>query len=397
MTSTHANSAVSALSATSFQADAGKVPKAPKTEAGANRGLLQKMLSNVMDEEDEVDADDEDADSGERDGQLGMSLRSVTSHPQPRGKVPTITSPPTGRPGSRGGPGAVRRMSLESQGRPLSRGERSTPSSSRVTVTTGAPRPALATYVSQPRPGSRGGSMPTAEVITSPGRKPAVGTQPKSKSAAMPKAAGYAGLHQARVSPSSAASAAKSLVPAAKPRCGPSAFDLVKKLKQAEDPEEDEGNFIMPPGRRFAAQVPKTVEPTQVTTTYPQVYGRVEETVMSPYKGGPVYLWLRSSIVWLRRFPGRHWMRWIERNSDYQKMCLMGMPEFHIDPTKNRWRYYIDTSYYGGMLDKSHEDFYRYILLYPAIAFFLHCTWCRIKDNDKDNFLAKWRVPAEEA
>jgi len=64
----------------------------------------------------------------------------------------------------------------------------------------------------------------------------------------MPKAAGYAGLHQARVSPSSAASAAKSLVPAAKPRCGPSAFDLVKKLKQAEDPEEDEGNFIMPPG-----------------------------------------------------------------------------------------------------------------------------------------------------
>lgn len=121
--------------------------------------------------------------------------------------------------------------------------------------------------------------------------------------------------------------------------------------------------------------------PAQVTTTYPQVYGRVEETVMSPYKGGPVYLWLRSSIVWLRRFPGRHWMRWIERNSDYQKMCLMGMPEFHIDPTKNRWRYYIDTSYYGGMLDKSHEDFYRYILLYPAIAFFLHCTWCRIKDG----------------
>lgn len=60
-------------------------------------------------------------------------------------------------------------------------------------------------------------------------------------------------------------------------------------------------------------------------------------------------------------------------------------------------RYYIDTSYYGGMLDKSHEDFYRYIMLYPAIAFFFHCIWCRIKDNDKDNFLAKWRVPAEEA
>ncbi|CAK9006192.1 unnamed protein product [Durusdinium trenchii] len=148
---------------------------------------------------------------------------------------------------------------------------------------------------------------------------------------------------------------------------------------------------------RFAAQVPKTVEPSGVTPTYPAVYGRCEETVMSPYKGGPVYLWLRSSIVWLRRFPGRHWIRWLYFNWDYQKMCLIGMPEMHIDPTKNRWRYYIDTSYYGGMLDKSHEDFNRYIMLYPAIAFFLHCTWCRIKDNDKDNFLAKWRVPAEEA
>ncbi|CAE8680459.1 unnamed protein product [Polarella glacialis] len=148
--------------------------------------------------------------------------------------------------------------------------------------------------------------------------------------------------------------------------------------------------------RFFAAAVPKTVD--EVTAqTYPQVYGRCEETVMSPYKGGPVYLWLRSSILWLRRVPGRHWIRWIERNWDYQKMCLVGMPEMHIDPTKNRWRYMIDTSYYGGMLDKSHEDFYRYIMMYPALAFFFHCTWCRIKDNDKDNFLAKWRVPAEEA
>ena len=38
------------------------------------------------------------------------------------------------------------------------------------------------------------------------------------------------GLHQARVSPQSPA---KSLVPAVKPRCGPSAFDLVKKLNEA--------------------------------------------------------------------------------------------------------------------------------------------------------------------
>mmetsp|Transcript_50242 Transcript_50242/g.78538 ORF Transcript_50242/g.78538 Transcript_50242/m.78538 type:complete len:165 (-) Transcript_50242:83-577(-) len=128
---------------------------------------------------------------------------------------------------------------------------------------------------------------------------------------------------------------------------------------------------------------------------YPQTYGTVEETVMSPYKGGPVYLWLRSSYIWFRRSPGRHWMRWLERNWDFQKMCMMGVPEHHIDPTKNRWRYYVDTSYYGGMLDKSHEDFYRYILLYPAIAGYIFMMWIRIKDNDKDNFLAKWRVPDE--
>merc|ERR1719168_570717 len=60
----------------------------------------------------------------------------------------------------------------------------------------------------------------------------------------------------------------------------------------------------------------------------------------------------------------------MERNFDFQKMAMMGIPEMHIDPTKNRWRYYVDTSYYGGMLDKSHEDFYRYVMLYPALAYF---------------------------
>merc|ERR1712187_170272 len=129
--------------------------------------------------------------------------------------------------------------------------------------------------------------------------------------------------------------------------------------------------------------------------SYPQRYGTVEETVMSPYKGGPVYLWLRSSYIWYRRSPGRHLSRWLERNWDFQKMCMLGVPEHHIDPTKNRWRYYVDTSYYGGMLDKAHEEFYRFIMMYPALAGFFFILYVRIKDNDKDNFLAKWRVPAE--
>merc|ERR1719424_1927049 len=129
---------------------------------------------------------------------------------------------------------------------------------------------------------------------------------------------------------------------------------------------------------------------------YPQVYGTLEETVMSPYKGGPVYLWLRSSIIWARRSPGRHWMRWLDRNWDFQKMCMLGVPEHHIDPTKNRWRYFVDTSYYGGMLDKSHEDFYRFILMYPGLAMLCFAIYCRWKDNDKDNFLAKWRTRMSE-
>eukprot|EP00928_Gymnodinium_smaydae_P019972 TRINITY_DN176_c0_g7_i1.p1 TRINITY_DN176_c0_g7~~TRINITY_DN176_c0_g7_i1.p1 ORF type:complete len:168 (+),score=41.88 TRINITY_DN176_c0_g7_i1:77-580(+) len=124
---------------------------------------------------------------------------------------------------------------------------------------------------------------------------------------------------------------------------------------------------------------------------YPQVYGTVHETVMSPYKGGPVYLWLRSTWIWLRRVPGRHWIRWLERNWDFQKMCMFGVPEIHIDPTKNRWRYYVDTSYYGGMLDKAQEDFWRYIMMYPALGFFFFIAWARFKENDKDNFLAKWK------
>merc|ERR1711879_250149 len=89
--------------------------------------------------------------------------------------------------------------------------------------------------------------------------------------------------------------------------------------------------------RAFSAEAAK-----QAPAVYPQVYGTCEETVMSPYKGGPVYLWLRSTYIWLRRVVGRHWIRWLERNWDFQKMCMFGVPEMHIDPTKNRWRYMVD-------------------------------------------------------
>lgn len=39
------------------------------------------------------------------------------------------------------------------------------------------------------------------------------------------------------------------------------------------------GQRVLAAGRRFAAEVPKTVEPaSEVAASYPQVYGRVEET-----------------------------------------------------------------------------------------------------------------------
>jgi len=88
------------------------------------------------------------------------------------------------------------------------------------------------------------------------------------------------------------------------------------------------------------------------------------------------------------------WGTW--GNWDFQKMCMFGVPEMHIDPTKNRWRYMIDTSYYGGFYEKALEDWWRYIMLYPACGFFVFVVYCRIKENDKDNFLAKWCVPDEK-
>merc|ERR1719337_435825 len=62
----------------------------------------------------------------------------------------------------------------------------------------------------------------------------------------------------------------------------------------------------------------------------------LNRTVMSPYQGGPVYLWLRSSWIYIRRHMGRHLLRWIDRNWDYQRACMYGCPEMHIDPTTRR-------------------------------------------------------------
>ncbi|CAJ1397043.1 unnamed protein product [Effrenium voratum] len=258
-----------AAQAAAAEAELAKVEANEGKVTCANRALLQQMLSGALSEE-------EDAQSDEREF-LSASMRNVNSQPQARGNVPTIRSPPSGRPGSRGGgfnwPGTQRRASLESQARP------SLESTNGVRVTTGAPRPALVTYVSQPRPGSRGaGGSPTGEALSSPAsqrwQKPTVrpAVQPKSGAPKAGPPSSYAGMHQAR-KPDSVAIATGFGRVAAKPRCGPSAFELVKKLQTQDvswnwslasmtqgvhgkqeseqdlaEAESGDDGFVMPPG-----------------------------------------------------------------------------------------------------------------------------------------------------
>lgn len=103
--------------------------------------------------------------------------------------------------------------------------------------------------------------MPPAggEVALGPGgwQKPVVrpALQPKSGKAAAP--AGYAGLHQAKAKPQSPAGSVKAAAPAPKPRCGPAAFQLIKKIEsqadsqlgsEAEEEEDPEGSGFVGAG-----------------------------------------------------------------------------------------------------------------------------------------------------
>eukprot|EP00930_Biecheleria_cincta_P048439 TRINITY_DN3374_c0_g1_i2.p1 TRINITY_DN3374_c0_g1~~TRINITY_DN3374_c0_g1_i2.p1 ORF type:complete len:795 (+),score=189.64 TRINITY_DN3374_c0_g1_i2:126-2510(+) len=269
----------------------------------ANRGLLQQMLKNANinenDEDGEDDASDDGADADGGDGDdLSMSLRNVSQfNPMNQGRsVPTITSPParpvsrsgvpsqTVRPASWGGLESqttrpASRGGLESQTydpRPasrngpteLQRGRQGPPGASIYTVTTGAPKPAAASYVSMARPGSRGaggGEIPVSggEIVSrqQPVQRPAqirgapaasVRQPPGAVPAAsvrQPPGAGYANMHQARgrkpgspaVQPFSPAAK-----PAARPLCGPSAFQFLKHLddskkSQAASAQESQG------------------------------------------------------------------------------------------------------------------------------------------------------------
>lgn len=122
----------------------------------------------------------------------------------------------------------------------------------------------------------------------------------------------------------------------------------------------------------------------------------LERTVLSPFAGGPIYQWLRLSSITFRRDYLRRVNRWLDRNWDWERMLAVGVPELHHDPHKNGWRYYVDTSYYAGMIDKATEDLIRGFWAYPLIAFGIFFTHARLKANDKYNFMAKWRRSDEE-
>eukprot|EP00397_Hematodinium_sp_SG-2012_P043535 GEMP01048413.1.p1 GENE.GEMP01048413.1~~GEMP01048413.1.p1 ORF type:complete len:131 (+),score=14.76 GEMP01048413.1:30-395(+) len=117
----------------------------------------------------------------------------------------------------------------------------------------------------------------------------------------------------------------------------------------------------------------------------------LERTVMSPFAGGPVYQWLRTASIGLRRNYARRPVRWLRRNWDFEKMAMTGVPELHLDPHKNGWRYYVDTSYYGGIMDKVAEDLIRGVFIYPIIAFCIYIQHQRWKDNNKYDVFSKWK------
>lgn len=260
----------------------------------ANRGLLQQMFSS-MGNEDAVDNDlhsDDEEDDEAVGTALSMSQRLRPGTPQTlvqRRDVVTIRSPVASRPkqisvaasgrlsaavpvapnpfrqpgfvASMVAEGASTPLPAEASGRPavatqniVVRALVAAQSPAQI-VTGGLPS---ATYVSAPRPGSRGASMPQPFTMPS-GRQ---GNLVRKVSGS------YGQLHAAKATgtplqrPDTGGAVAK------KPLCGPSAFEMLRKLEMqrslsfderldsqqpgqvdrlvCDDDEDDEG-FVMPP------------------------------------------------------------------------------------------------------------------------------------------------------
>lgn len=261
---------------------AGATPARPNANEGsmacANRDLLKQMLQSV-DKRDEGDMPHSDVFTvDEFDGgffqrseeedlaqdSLAMSSRLVPGTPKAGSRqhnVPTISSPAAARApphalpaGSKLSAAAPQMRAVSSTAAPAGPkvkavASKAVPvaakSSMPKKILTGPPQRAPPAGVSSvPRPGSRGGATEQVQqLLASPSSRQGRGSAPSTPASAAGRAAGsrptgYAALHGARAGAKAAGPSPKSSSPvvqqAARPRCGPSAFDMLRKLDETQ-------------------------------------------------------------------------------------------------------------------------------------------------------------------
>lgn len=232
----------------------------------ANRDLLRQMLQGVGQEDDQEPSGD-DVNEGDDDdfdvrNEFQMSLRHTPMPKAVQRAVPTISSPAGQRPMA--GPSSVSAIAAvkanepsrelvarasvaaASNARTIVAGPSiaSAPSKSGPSIRSVVSGPVIATgppragYVSQARPGSRGalgGGAPVAMMArpTTPGTPGGIGSRPVTPAAAPPasvavRSNGYSGLYAARGATPTGPGVAKT---AARPLCGPSAFEMLRKME----------------------------------------------------------------------------------------------------------------------------------------------------------------------
>mmetsp|Transcript_160699 Transcript_160699/g.293534 ORF Transcript_160699/g.293534 Transcript_160699/m.293534 type:complete len:904 (+) Transcript_160699:71-2782(+) len=271
------------------------------TMACANRDLLKQMLKSVdkRDESDMPHADvftvdefdggffsrAEEEDDVVQDS-LGMSSRLVPGTPKSGTRhhgVPTISSPAGNRALPKALPASAKMNAVGPQTRAVSSSARPAGAKAKASVSkvmpaaaksaapqkvlTGPPRraPPPGSY-SAPRPGSRGGAaehlQQVQEVLASPANRQGRTSAPSTPASAAGRAGGgransYAMLHNPRAGTKAAGPSPKSTSPvvqqAARPRCGPAAFDMLRKLDETSAQqqagtaaEDEEDGFVMP-------------------------------------------------------------------------------------------------------------------------------------------------------
>jgi len=226
----------------------------------ANRDLLKQMLQGAVDED--VITDDVD----ERDAAMQMNSRFVPGTPKAgmhKRSVPTICSPSAAHPCPAGGTAVLHGVGAK----PLSSAAPKAGAPRLLqTVVTGAPQPASASYVSVPRPGSRGACGGGAPAPQSPvgacsvQQVPVLGAKRVGIVQRPVRGASYADMHALRARNSTGTAVKSPAKAVAKPLSGPKAFDMLRRMAEdstgpaAGGSEEgmgdaggsDDGSFLMP-------------------------------------------------------------------------------------------------------------------------------------------------------